>query len=363
MRYVVFILFFLFSYSFTQAQVKRKHTTQKRQTLQRQSFRHTTQQQRVRTIHPKNIRQNRKKTQQIRQRSSRRNSLQKRKLRTQKKLYKTTHQYIIKPRKQRLETRNFRKNNQRSSLQRQSLRVNQQALNRLRSTLKRQPTTLAPPKSKTQSNTSLPTKKTTPTSSKINRSNYDAINANTPTVLGNSVIKLDKVVVVAPLRFNTRAERRKYLILKYKTEKVWPYAVLAAERLTTLQKRLATIHSKRDRKRYTKYVQEYVEGKFKDRLKKLTKSEGQILVKLIYRQTGETTYNIVRHLRSGWRAFWYNVTANLFTISLKETYDPASVKQDYYIEHILRQDFRQNKLEFQKPAIDINYSQIGKKWR
>lgn len=175
-------------------------------------------------------------------------------------------------------------------------------------------------------------------------------------------INLGKVVIVAPYKFTNRKERREYLVLRYRVKKVWPYAVLAAKRLTTLRERLNTIESDYYRQQYTKRVQRYIEGKFKDRLQNLTKSQGQILVKLMYRQTGETTYNIIRDLRSGWRAFWYNVTANLFTISLKETYKPYQNKEDYLIEYILRRAFQRNELEYQEPAIPINFLKIMDKW-
>src|SRR5699024_202810 len=130
-----------------------------------------------------------------------------------------------------------------------------------------------------------------------------------------------------------------YLILRRKTLKVWPYAVTAADRLMTLRERLEKLNTKRAKKEYTKIAQNYLEDEFKGELKKLTKTEGQILVKLIYRQTGETTFDIAKDLRSGWNAFWYNTTASLFTISLKETYDPYSVKEDFFIEHILQRAF------------------------
>ncbi len=175
-------------------------------------------------------------------------------------------------------------------------------------------------------------------------------------------IQLDRVILVAPFRFKDRDARRDYLILRYKVKEVWPYAVLAADRLMTLRKRLDKIKSAARRQQYTKMVQKYIEGKFKERLKNLSKSEGQILVKLMYRQTGETTYELIRELRSGWRAFWYNVTANMFTISLKEEYDPYRHKQDYYIEHILRRAFQKNELEYQAPAIPIDYLKAEEHW-
>ena len=176
-------------------------------------------------------------------------------------------------------------------------------------------------------------------------------------------IDLEKVVVLSELKFKSPQEQRRYLILQRKTRRVWPYATLAANRLTELNERLAKIEDKSDRKKYIRMIQKYMEGKFKEQLKNLTKTEGQILVKLLYRQTGITTYELVREMRSGWNAFWYNTTAGLFNISLKEKYLPETVEEDFLIEDILQRSFRKNILEPQEPAIEIDYLELLGKWR
>ncbi len=180
--------------------------------------------------------------------------------------------------------------------------------------------------------------------------------------IAREMINLDEVYLLKKVKFMSEDDRRRYLILRRKTRKVYPYAKLAAERLTTMTERLRTIEKKSDRKRYTKQVQNYIEGEFSERLKKLTHTEGQILVKLIDRQTGRTAYDLVKELRTGWRAFWYNTTANLFEISLKEEYRPFEVKEDYLIEDILERSFRDNILERQAPAFPIDYSDLTAHW-
>lgn len=176
-------------------------------------------------------------------------------------------------------------------------------------------------------------------------------------------IYLDEVEIIAPMKFNSREDRRDYLILQRKVKRVWPYVVLATNHYNTLNERLETLDSRRDKKQYTHRVQNYIEGEFKPELKKLTKTEGQILVKLVYRQTGETAFDLVKELRNGWRAFRYNLTASVFTISLKEEYDPCHVKEDFYIEHILRRHFQYDLLEFQEPGIDLDYAEIVEAWK
>ncbi len=180
--------------------------------------------------------------------------------------------------------------------------------------------------------------------------------------IAREIINLEEVYLLKKVKFMSEQDRRRYLILRRKTRKVYPYAKLAAERLTTMTERLKTIDNKGDRRRYTKRVQNYIEGEFSEKLKKLTHTEGQILVKLIHRQTGRTAYDLVKELRTGWRAFWYNTTANLFEISLKEEYQPFEVKEDYLIEDILEKSFRENILERQAPAFPIDYIDLSSHW-
>lgn len=175
-------------------------------------------------------------------------------------------------------------------------------------------------------------------------------------------IGLEEVMILERLKFTNLEERRRYLILKRRTHKVFPYAKLASERLVELSDRLEKIESKRDQKRYIRIVQDYIEGEFKEELKKLTRSEGQILVKLIHRQTGGTTFDLIRDLRSGWNAFWYNTTASLFDISLKEEYHPQEVEEDYLIEDILQRAFQARELEAQPSVLDFDYLELTDHW-
>ncbi|MFD0862483.1 DUF4294 domain-containing protein [Sungkyunkwania multivorans] len=177
-----------------------------------------------------------------------------------------------------------------------------------------------------------------------------------------AAIDLQEVIIFDQLKFNSRDDKIRYYILKRKTLKVYPYAKLAAERLTTLNERLNNIKSKRQKRKYTKRVQKYIEEEFTEELKKFTRTEGQILVKLIHRQTGDTAFELVRRLRSGWRAFWYNTTASMFEISLKREYHPESVQEDYLIEDILQRAFAKNKLERQPSALDFDYIELTNKW-
>ena len=175
-------------------------------------------------------------------------------------------------------------------------------------------------------------------------------------------IDLEEVVLLNKLSFNNKVDRRRYLILRRKTRKVYPYAKLASERLLTMTKRLQTIKKKRQASKYTKRIQKYIEQEFSEKLKKLTRTEGQILVKLIHRQTGTTAYDLVKELRTSWRAFWYNNTASLFNMSLKLPFDPINVEEDFLIEDILQRHFQTEQLEYQKSFNEFNLYELSKKW-
>ena len=195
---------------------------------------------------------------------------------------------------------------------------------------------------------------------KIDTTNYYYI------IKGDSIprefIDLEEVILLNKLQFTSKEDRRRYFILRRKTRKVYPYAKLASERLITMLERLKTIKRKRNKKKYTKRVQKYIEEEFSDKLKKFTRTEGQILAKLIHRQTGRTSFELVKELRTSWRAFWYNTTANLFDISLKEKYDPFKNKEDYLIEDILERSFQENILERQEPAFPIDFFELQSFW-
>jgi CHASE3 domain sensor protein len=178
-----------------------------------------------------------------------------------------------------------------------------------------------------------------------------------------SSIALEEACFFGKLKFSSYDEKLRYYILRRKTQKVYPYAKMAAERLVELNDSLANMKNNRKRKKYTKKVQKFIEEEFSEELKKLTRTEGQILVKLIYRQTGTTAFDLVKDLRNGWRAFWYNTTAKLFNISIKEEFHPDLVEEDYLIEDILQRAFSKGKLERQETVLDYDYDKLYNKWK
>ena len=154
----------------------------------------------------------------------------------------------------------------------------------------------------------------------------------------SSHINLNEVTVYRPIKLETNEDLVMYYTLKRKTLKVYPYAIMASERLTKLNSRLTKIKSKRKKKKYTRMLEKFLQDELTAELKRLTRTEGQILVKLIHRETGITAYDLVKELRNGFRAFTYNSIAKIFDISLKREYDPQNIKEDIFIEDILRRN-------------------------
>ena len=152
-------------------------------------------------------------------------------------------------------------------------------------------------------------------------------------------IDLNEITIYPALEFNSIEDQIRYYNVKRKTLKVYPYALLASKRLNELKKRIPLIKTRSKRKKYTKIVERFIEKEFSLELKKLTRTEGQILIKLIYRETGETVFMLVKKLRNGLRAFSYNSLGKLFDISIKKEYDPKNIKEDAIIEDVLKRAY------------------------
>ena len=150
---------------------------------------------------------------------------------------------------------------------------------------------------------------------------------------------LDEVLFVPKPTLNDYQARRNYYNLTKKVKRVYPYVREAALRMDSVNMQLEGIEKKRLRRKYTKSYQKYLEEKFEPELRKLTRSEGQILSKLIYRETGMNVYNIIKTYRNGWSARFWSMTANWYDIDLKRPYDPMNDAEDKLIENILVRKF------------------------
>ncbi|MCI2229714.1 DUF4294 domain-containing protein [Polaribacter sp. MSW13] len=172
------------------------------------------------------------------------------------------------------------------------------------------------------------------------------------------IVQLNEFTLLPKHKFKSIEDVRYYFWFRKKVFKAYPYAKLASQRLDSLNARLQRIESKSKRRSYTKKIQKYIEGEFTDQIKKMTNTEGRILIKLIHRQTGKTAFNNIRSIRSGWKAFWYNTTANIFKLSLKTEYHPEIVNEDFLIEDVLQRAFLEDKLERQASKLTFDFSKI-----
>ena len=160
----------------------------------------------------------------------------------------------------------------------------------------------------------------------------------------------------------TAAEKKEFQLLQNRVYKVYPIAKTAADRLTVLNTNMDKMKTSREKKKYFKIVEDYMENEFTGQLKKLSRKQGQILIKLIHRQTGFTTFELIEDYKSGWKAFWSNNTAKLFDINLKTKYAPYQVNEDFLIETILDGAFTRGRLPAQKSANPVNIDELFDFW-
>ena len=181
---------------------------------------------------------------------------------------------------------------------------------------------------------------------------------------GDSIeFSLDEVVLLKKIKLSNKKERNYYYWYRKKIQKAYPYALLTSNTLNEINTQLKKIKSKRKRKKYIKKAQKYLNEEFKGQLKKLTRTEGRLLIRLIHRQTGETVFDLIKDYRSGWKAFWYNSSANLFKLSLKTEYHPESKELDFLVEDILQRAFQNGSLIKTESKLGFNYFELTSKYK
>ena len=146
-------------------------------------------------------------------------------------------------------------------------------------------------------------------------------------------------------------ERIKRYRIRKRLKKIWKYVLITQSELRKLDIVLSKMKSKSRKKKYKKLVEKFIRKNFEETLKKFYIQDGQIMLKMIYRQFGRTAYEITKELRSGWTAFWWNSTAFFFEMSLKSEYHPTENKEDFLIEKYLQELFDEGLLD-RRPAFD-----------
>ena len=157
-------------------------------------------------------------------------------------------------------------------------------------------------------------------------------------------ILLTEIPSIDIISFTDNKERWRYQILKRKVLKVYPYAIYTKQKLEEMENELDSISRKRKKKIHTKKVAKFLKEELGEELKKLTRTEGNILVKLIYRETNISTYKLLKLYRGSVNAYFWQTMAKIYDNDLKQEYDPLNNREDMWIEHIINQAKLEGKL-------------------
>ena len=153
---------------------------------------------------------------------------------------------------------------------------------------------------------------------------------------------IQEVVITARRTFSNAKKRQEYLRLRKNVIRVLPYAIYAQKRYEQLDRDLALVRGRREERKLIKACESEIKEKIKNEVKNMTISQGQILVKLIERQTGNTSFEMLKDIKGGLTAGVYQGIAKLFGHNLRATYDP---QEDYEIENIIREYERKNNIK------------------
>ena len=148
------------------------------------------------------------------------------------------------------------------------------------------------------------------------------------------LVNLPTIDIIAAMSPVAAQKFNPYYKLRRDVLKAYPYAKLAGVKLREINDNLASLHTERAKKAYIKRTEQELKKQFEKDLKNLTITQGKILIRLIDRETGNTSYALVKELRGGFQAFIWQGVAKLFSSNLKAEYDPEG--RDQLIEMIVK---------------------------
>jgi len=128
---------------------------------------------------------------------------------------------------------------------------------------------------------------------------------------------------------------RQYTALERKVRKVYPMAKIAALKVAEYDRIYSNFKTERERKAYVKQAEKELFKNFEGEIRHMTISEGRILIKLIDRETSQTSYQIIKEFKGGFNAFFWQAVAKIFGHNLKAEYDAQN--EDQMIEYIVMQ--------------------------
>jgi hypothetical protein len=144
---------------------------------------------------------------------------------------------------------------------------------------------------------------------------------------------LEEAVIHPRSRHATARDMRQYWRLVYNVKKVYPYAKLAGEKFAEVNAHMQSLKTKKEQREYIRQVENDILKQYEEDLKSLTITQGRILIKLIDRETSETSYNVVKDLRGSFQATFWQAIARIFGSNLKAEFDAAA--EDKMIDDIM----------------------------
>jgi IS30 family transposase len=146
-------------------------------------------------------------------------------------------------------------------------------------------------------------------------------------------VEIKEVTVYAHPQFPRKSDFRKYERLVYNLKRVYPYALAVRGRIAEVNAEMANFKSDKERREYIKKVEKDVFGKYEGDIRDMTITQGRLLIKLIDRETQNTSYTLIKDYRGKLAAAFWQGIARIFGTNLKEEYDPLG--EDALIESII----------------------------
>jgi hypothetical protein len=146
-------------------------------------------------------------------------------------------------------------------------------------------------------------------------------------------VELPEILVYPQRKDMMRRTLRQYTALEMKVLKVYPIAKMAAVKLKEYNSVYMSFKNEHERKDYVKKIEKELFTEFEPQIRTMSISQGRILIKLIDRETGQSSFEIIKELKGGFSAFFWQGIARLFGHNLKSEYDAAN--EDRMIEYIV----------------------------
>lgn len=147
------------------------------------------------------------------------------------------------------------------------------------------------------------------------------------------LVELNEITVYGKMPRGVRFNYRRHARLVYNVRRVYPYAILVRNEVGRVNRLLETMPNKRDQNNFLQQYEKDIFKEYEDDMKKLTFSQGKILIKLIERETQNTSFDLIRQYRGKFSATLWQSIARIFGADLKADYDPAG--EDYLIEQVI----------------------------